>query len=569
MSYFDDASLVMIPSGYKTSKVYSVKPTDGTGDLTFTRSNDTATRVNSSGLIERVRTNRVLYSEQFNDAYWTKTDITVTANTTANPVNGATTADTLTRTGAVVGFTDRQIAQTGIVTFSVYAKAGTTNLVRLNTFDGSTDRGATYNLTTGAITSPYGSPLFTTSQALSNGWYRISISVNSATYTRCQIHLDTINSVIVFGAQIETGDIATDYIATTSAAVSVGPVANVPRLDYLGSTCGKLLLEPQRTNSQTYSEQINNAAWGLSGVTVSANNAASPDGYVNADKVVETATTARHEYYGSSLSFSGNNAISFYAKYSGRRYFCALGGGGGGGATFDLLNGTVGENTAVSASIQSVGNGWYRCTVVINFTGTNQVYYILRTTASVGIDIYAGDGTSGVLFYGAQTELNASYATSYIPTLGAAGTRGADAAYKTGISSLIGQTEGTVMLELASISDLTGYLGIDDGSTPNRVILYGVDDGKIYTQVRVGGSVVFTGQSSVITGAVKAAIAYNASGCIFYVNGVQVATGTGATFSTLSQFNLTHASQAGSIVNQALLFKTRLTNAQLAELTTL
>jgi hypothetical protein len=48
MSYFDDASLVMIPSGTKTSKVYSVKPIDGTGDLTFTRSNDTATRVAKS-----------------------------------------------------------------------------------------------------------------------------------------------------------------------------------------------------------------------------------------------------------------------------------------------------------------------------------------------------------------------------------------------------------------------------------------------------------------------------------------------------------------------------------------
>jgi hypothetical protein len=57
MSYFDDASLVMIPSGYKTSKVYSVKPTDGTGDLAFTRSNDTATRVGPDGLIEKVRTN--------------------------------------------------------------------------------------------------------------------------------------------------------------------------------------------------------------------------------------------------------------------------------------------------------------------------------------------------------------------------------------------------------------------------------------------------------------------------------------------------------------------------------
>jgi hypothetical protein len=44
MSFFEDASLVLIPSAQKTSKVYSVKPTDGTGDLTFTRSNDTATR---------------------------------------------------------------------------------------------------------------------------------------------------------------------------------------------------------------------------------------------------------------------------------------------------------------------------------------------------------------------------------------------------------------------------------------------------------------------------------------------------------------------------------------------
>jgi hypothetical protein len=44
-SFYEDASLVMIPSGYKTSKVYSAKPTDGAGDLVFTRSNDTATRV--------------------------------------------------------------------------------------------------------------------------------------------------------------------------------------------------------------------------------------------------------------------------------------------------------------------------------------------------------------------------------------------------------------------------------------------------------------------------------------------------------------------------------------------
>ena len=38
MSYFEDASLVLIPSAKKLSKIYAIKPTDGTGDLTFTRS---------------------------------------------------------------------------------------------------------------------------------------------------------------------------------------------------------------------------------------------------------------------------------------------------------------------------------------------------------------------------------------------------------------------------------------------------------------------------------------------------------------------------------------------------
>ena len=56
MSVYDDASLVLIPSGYKASKLYSVVPTSGDGDLTFSRST-TATRVNADGLIETVAIN--------------------------------------------------------------------------------------------------------------------------------------------------------------------------------------------------------------------------------------------------------------------------------------------------------------------------------------------------------------------------------------------------------------------------------------------------------------------------------------------------------------------------------
>jgi hypothetical protein len=72
MSFFSEASLAMIPSGYKTSKVYSAIPTSGDGDLTFLRSNDTATRVGPDGLIEKVRTNLILQSQTFDNATWAK-----------------------------------------------------------------------------------------------------------------------------------------------------------------------------------------------------------------------------------------------------------------------------------------------------------------------------------------------------------------------------------------------------------------------------------------------------------------------------------------------------------------
>jgi len=55
MSTYTDASLIYYPSGVKAGKAYSLKPTDGSGDLTFTRAS-TATRVNSAGLIESVAT---------------------------------------------------------------------------------------------------------------------------------------------------------------------------------------------------------------------------------------------------------------------------------------------------------------------------------------------------------------------------------------------------------------------------------------------------------------------------------------------------------------------------------
>jgi hypothetical protein len=67
MSLYKDASLVMIPSAYKDGKLYSIRPTDGSGDFTFSRgSNLAATRVDVNGLIEKGRENLLPYSNQFN-----------------------------------------------------------------------------------------------------------------------------------------------------------------------------------------------------------------------------------------------------------------------------------------------------------------------------------------------------------------------------------------------------------------------------------------------------------------------------------------------------------------------
>ena len=82
MSFFDDASLAFLPSSGagKDGKAYSIKPTTGDGDFTFSRgSNLSATRVGPTGLIEKGRENLLTYSNDFSNAAWLQTDLTATS----------------------------------------------------------------------------------------------------------------------------------------------------------------------------------------------------------------------------------------------------------------------------------------------------------------------------------------------------------------------------------------------------------------------------------------------------------------------------------------------------------
>jgi len=579
MSYFDDASLVMIPSGYKTSKVYSVKPTDGSGDLTFTRSNDTATRVGPDGLIEKVRTNLILQSETFDNAYWTKAGgSSVTANSVANPINGAITADTLTVATTQYSGLYGAVTGSGNFTQSIYAKKNTIDFLYFFN-PGGTIIAAWFNLangTVGQVTGGYSANI----ESVGNGWYRCSIrNTASESNNYLQIGLSSTDgsdipsaagSAYIFGAQSEFSDFgATPYIATTTAAVSVGPVANVPRLDYLNSSCPRLLLEPQRTNITLYSEQMNNAAWAATNCTVSANAVTSPDGYTNADNI---STTAANSYFApvAAVTISADASTytqSIFVKWVSGSEVVKLRAALTGGTSVaketiaNIRTGVI-TSTDTTAQIVSYGNGWYRISqqVTNNSTNTNFNYQFYPTND--------GTNTNVISLWGAMAEVG-SYVTSYIPTLGSASTRGSDAASKTGISSLIGQTEGTIFVDFVMSNNATDIVPFDIAGSDGKLIWIRNTGAQFY-----GNGTTLIANIGIAAGTqgtrYKIAFVYGQNDFRLYRNGSLIGTDTSGTFTgTFSDIALNSVINQANGFNQVLLFKTKLTNAQLAELTTL
>jgi hypothetical protein len=535
----------------------------------------------------------VLQSNTFSTT-WANDDSTETSGQAG--YDGTTNAWLLAKTAAN-GRIGQVLTVSGSATFSIYAKAGTDSWVRL----ASSDAGvyAYFNLGTGAVGTTGGSTTAAIT-SVGNGWYRCSISGN-ASFTFFNIWVadadnDTSGAsgnILIQSAQIETGDIATEPILTTTAAVSVGPVANVPRLDYLDSTCPRLILEGQRTNKITYSENQGPTGtnWYPSTTwTVTNNTVTSPSGYQDADTLTETTSTDFHSsYYNATIesSYTGTYTISAFAKYNGRLFVLNPFSTAAGRTYFNLQTGTVAQSgTGVTASIVNYGNGWYRCICTATYSAEIVIFEHMLASA-VGTLNYTGNGTSGVHIWGCMAESGA-YATSYIPTLAASATRGADACSKTGISSLIGQTEGTLFVEEYYDATVANNNGLDDvliattdGTTQNVIfILHYGSAGTSYGNVarffiRAGNvNQMLIDSAPLTTGNYKIALAYKNNDVVAYINGVQVGTDTSVTVPTTSVVTLvdpitTNAATKTVNINQALLFKTRLTNAELASLTSL
>jgi hypothetical protein len=329
----------------------------------------------------------------------------------------------------------------------------------------------------------------------------------------------------------------------------------------------------------TYSEQFDNAAWSKqNGITATANTATSPDGFTNADTLEKVGGSGGVGFYYIVASATSNttNTFSVFAKYkTGSGIIWLLGKNSGSFAFFNLQTGSALSATAgMTTKIENYGNGWYRCSFTQDYTGASDYTFGVGVSLVDGTPNYNATtaATQGVYIYGAQFEAGA-YATSYIPTTAASVTRVADAASKTGISSLIGQTEGTLFGEFTT-SGLPAvdqyFFSLSDGTTTN-VIYLGFYSTILVARIVNAGSLVCNINVGLSTNTTyKIAFAYKGNDCKLYINGVDSGTDTSATIPAVSQFGMNQINEIAAYkVNQALVFKTRLTNAQLAELTTL
>jgi hypothetical protein len=244
--------LALIPSGYKQSPatVYSILPNNSDGDFTYER-NCSATRVRKDGLIEELiyntprldwlnsncpslllepqRTNLQAYSENFSGLAWTPALVTITANSSISP-NGELTAykiesDQTNFAAELSGFL--QITSNTEYTYSIYVKADTTSICRIELTDNFNSSDyyygrVTFDMSTETLTTALATASF---DKLDGGWYRLKMTATSPNpiqgATRAKIILPEVGSIFIWGAQTEAGGYATSYIKNVDNANGV------------------------------------------------------------------------------------------------------------------------------------------------------------------------------------------------------------------------------------------------------------------------------------------------------------------------------------------------------------
>jgi hypothetical protein len=598
MALIDKASLLMVPSTYEAGKLYNVLPSGnrapdnkgGAGydqtraDFDFDRgSNTAATRIGSDGLLKKYRENLLVNSNQF-DITWVNANSSETSGQADK--DGGTNAWKIDLTG-VSGRIYQSKSQSGVVTFSVYAKKGTLDWVILS----SNIVDASFNLATGekgtlvaGITSSI--------EDIGGGWYRCSCT-GSGAFTQFRIYpaiadntfTATSGNIYIQDAQAETSLVATEYLDSTSVTGKAGVLVDLPRINYdANGENGSLLLEPSRQQLFQYSEYYEASDWSKSSLSIDTNKDTSPEGVKNASKIYPSASGSISYLYSVKSGVASTYTLSAYVKAAGKNvaWLYVNSGGANGVIYFDLNDQSkqvvAGSAQTPTGNIEPLGNDWYKITFT---TGAG---IILNSGSGIGVSDAKGstsvtkNGEDGVLVYGLQLEAG-SYATSLIPNHGESGgvTRAADSCLGAGDSSLFNVNGGVLFGEFSAFYDDGTFrqMGIS-GSTGNEVNLsFDSTSNRIGGIVRSGGTYyVLSHVVSDTTINTKVALKYKVNDLALYVDGVEVDSLSSAAMPTsLNEFNFAIGTTNSNVfygnVKQVAVFNEALSDSELATLTTL
>jgi len=167
-------------------------------------------------------------------------------------------------------------------------------------------------------------------------------------------------------------------------------------------------------NQFLWSQQFSDANWIKgSGATIDANSADNPFNNATAYQLNTISSTQNYIYQADSTI--SVKTISIFAKAGTNSYLWIYGGATNNnyGALFDLQNGVVatsnlqGPVTGASNSINSVGNGWYRCSITFTPTAVSYAAFASTNNASptysANNDITNGN-VGNIFIWGAQLQ---------------------------------------------------------------------------------------------------------------------------------------------------------------------
>ncbi len=572
----EKASILLTPTAYDNGLLNSVKPASGE--------------------------NLLDYSEDFSQ--WSGgSDISIQSGFLAP--DGTSNAYKLTKTGSSQPYLYDSAGMTTTTTRSIFAKTvsgtGTVNLLSHNS--------NTNNLFT-----------------LTEDWQRFEVNSSNSTGVANFYAVDfrgssSLSEVIVFGAQAERGSKATSYIPTSGTAVKNGSFdftrstiatrvneqgliedvtdTNLPRIDYLGGT-GHLLLEPQSTNTATYSNDFtqgdvfnSSSDPSLVKAVLTSQQAISPDGTNNAwllkDDNLGGSNNSQININSTNVTSNDFNTLSIFAKKALTSNFLCLqninfDSSGSGTSWFNISNGTLGTiNSNHTAKIEDYGNGWYRCQITFKTTTDLTGAIRIRLASLDNSGNVTRDGTNGLYLFGLQCEASAAqnYATSYIPTSGSTVTRNEDVCNNSGSSDLMNGGsggEGVFYVELAALTKTPGTMNIslsDNSQTERIVISTSSTENQIISSVNNGNAIpnhIALPTVTDLTAFNKIAIKHKLNDLSLYINGSEEATDTSVTIPDLSSLQFDNGFNGTSKffgkIKCVAVYKEALTDAQLTALTT-